>query len=146
MKKCLIIGIGGFIGSHLADLLHKKNFTVFGTVHRNTKNIDHLKDKITIFEYDIRDKTQIEIILDQIKPDYVYYLATQNFISPSWEDPENTFNTNILGTNYLLEAIRKTETDPIIEVISSSAVYGMNFDNEIPIRENKEFRPLVPMP
>jgi len=144
MKKCLIIGIGGFIGSHLADFLHKQNFTIFGTVHQNTKNIDHLKDRITIFECDIRNKTQIEIIINQIKPDYVYYLATQNFISPSWEDQENTFNTNILGTNYLLEAIRKTGTDPIIEVISSSAVYGMNFDNEIPIKENKEFRPLSP--
>jgi GDP-4-dehydro-6-deoxy-D-mannose reductase len=144
MKKCLIIGIGGFIGSHLADFLLKENLAIFGTVHRNTKNIEHLKDSITIFNCDIRNKTQIEGILNQIKPDFVYYLATQNFVSPSWEDPETTFNTNILGTNYLLDAIRKTETDPIIEVISSSAIYGINFDNEIPIKENKEFRPLSP--
>jgi GDP-4-dehydro-6-deoxy-D-mannose reductase len=144
MKKCLIIGVGGFIGSHLADFLLKKNFTISGTVHRNTKNIDHLKDAISILECDIRDKSRLEMIIKEIKPDYIFYLATQNFIAPSWEDPENTINTNILGTIHLLEAIRKTGTDPVIEVISSSAVYGMNFTNEIPIKEDKEFRPLSP--
>lgn len=144
MKKCLIIGIGGFIGSHLADHLVKKEFSIVGTVHKNTNNIDHLKDKITVFSCDIRNKTEIEGVINQVKPDIIYYLATQNFVSPSWENPENTFNTNILGTYYLLEAIRKAEIDPVIEVISSSAIYGINFDHEIPIKESKEFRPLSP--
>jgi GDP-4-dehydro-6-deoxy-D-mannose reductase len=144
MKKCLIMGIGGFIGSHLADFLTTKNFTIFGTVHRNTKNIDHLKGDITLFECDIRDQTRIEAIIETVKPDYIFFLATQNFVAPSWEDPVGTFNTNILGTYYTLEAVRKTGIESIIEVISSSAVYGLNYENEIPVKENKEFRPLNP--
>ena len=144
MKKCLIIGSGGFIGSYLTEFLLNKNLDIYGTIYRNTKNIDHLKDSITILECDISDKSKVENIIEKVKPDYIFYLATQNFVAPSWKDPETTLKTNILGTLYLLDAIRKTKLDPIVEVISSSAVYGMNYDNEIPVKENKEFRPLNP--
>jgi GDP-4-dehydro-6-deoxy-D-mannose reductase len=143
-KKCLIVGCGGFIGSHLAEFLLTKNFTIYGTVYRNTSNIEHIKNCITILKYDIRDKIRIESIIETVNPDAIFYLATQNFIAPSWEDPEKTLTTNILGTYYFLDAIQKSGMDPIVEVISSSAVYGMNYDNEIPVKENKEFRPLNP--
>jgi GDP-4-dehydro-6-deoxy-D-mannose reductase len=140
----LIIGSGSFVGSHLSELLIDKKVNVYGTVFRNTKNIDHLKDRMTLIHYDIRKKEKIGEIIDEISPDCIFYLASQNFITPSWEDPESTLKTNILGALYFLEAIRKSGSDPVIEIISSSAVYGLNNKDEIPVKENKEFRPLNP--
>ncbi len=144
MKKYLIIGSGGFIGSYLAEFLIEKKLCVYGTFFKNTNRIEHLKTNITLLEYDIRDKIRIENIIDKVSPDVIFYLASQNFVVPSWENPENTLKTNILGALYFLEAVRKSGTDPLIEVISSSAVYGLNQENEIPVKENKEFRPINP--
>jgi len=144
VKISLIIGSGSFIGSHLSEFLINKNLEVYGTVFQNTKNIDHLKDRISLIKYDIREKDKIGTIIEEISPDYIFYLATQNFVTPSWQDPETTLKTNILGSFYFLDAVRNSGCDPIIEIISSSAVYGMNYKNEIPIKENKEFRPLNP--
>jgi GDP-4-dehydro-6-deoxy-D-mannose reductase len=144
VKTSLIIGCGSFIGSHLSEFLINRKVDIYGTFFRNTKNIDHLKDRITLIKYDIRKKDKIGAIIKEISPDYIFYLATQNFVTPSWEDPETTLKTNILGSLYFLDAVRNSECDPIIEMISSSAVYGMNYENEIPINESKEFRPLNP--
>ena len=144
VKTSLIIGCGSFIGSHLSEFLINRKVDIYGTFFRNTKNIDHLKDRITLIKYDIRKKDKIGAIIKEISPNYIFYLATQNFVTPSWEDPETTLKTNILGSLYFLDAVRNSECDPIIEMISSSAVYGMNYENEIPINESKEFRPLNP--
>jgi len=144
VETSLIIGCGSFIGSHLSEFLLDKHVDIYGTFFRNTKNIDHLKDRITLINYDIRKRDKIGAIIEEISPDYIFYLATQNFVTPSWEDPETTLKTNILGSFYFLDAVRNSECDPIIEMISSSAVYGMNYENEIPINESKEFRPLNP--
>jgi GDP-4-dehydro-6-deoxy-D-mannose reductase len=143
-KSSLIIGSASFIGSHLSELLINRDMEVYGTIFRNTNNIDHLKDRMSLIKYDIREKNGIGSIINEISPDYIFFLATQNFITPSWEDPESTLKTNILGSYYFLDSVRKSECNPVIEIISSSAVYGMNFQNEIPIKENKEFRPLNP--
>ena len=56
MKKCLITGVEGFIGSHLADFLVQKGLPVYGMVYGDTRNIEHLKDKIAIFECDIKKR------------------------------------------------------------------------------------------
>jgi len=62
----------------------------------------------------------------------------------SFEDPANTFQTNVIGTLNLLEAIRKTNTDPIVQVCSSSEIYGQVNENDIPIKENTPFYPVNP--
>ena len=142
--KALITGADGFIGSHLADLLVNKNMEIYGIIHSNRKNIEHLKNRITVIECDITDKERVEETINNIKPDYVFHLAAQSFVIPSWQDPEGTVNVNILGTLYLLDAIRKARINPIIEVACSSAEYGLTYEDEIPINEKKEFRPSSP--
>ena len=144
MAKCLITGCGGFLGSHLVDFLCDRGFDVYGLVYSDARNIEHLKDRITILECDIRDKHRVEDVVLKVKPGYVFHFAAQSLVVPSWQDPEKTFNTNILGTFYLLDAIRGANIDPIIEVACSSAEYGLNYEHEIPVTETKEFRPLSP--
>jgi GDP-4-dehydro-6-deoxy-D-mannose reductase len=142
--KALITGAGGFIGSHMADLLVEKGLDVSGTVNDGTRNVDHLKGKIKIINCDISDKAAVEKLINEIKPDYVFHMAAQSFVIPSWQDPERTFKTNILGTLYLLDALWKVMQNAVIAVACSSAEYGINYPDEIPIKESKVFRPSSP--
>ncbi|MCX6815394.1 MAG: GDP-mannose 4,6-dehydratase [Candidatus Aenigmarchaeota archaeon] len=146
MKKALITGADGFIGSHLADILLSKGLEVICLVHKKglIKNIAHIKNKVKIIDCDVTNKKRIEDIIKNTKPDYIFHLAAQSFVMPSWKDPELTFKTNIFGTFYLLEAVRKAGIAPIIVVACSSAEYGLNYEHEIPIKETKEFRPSSP--
>jgi len=142
--KCLITGCNGFVGSYLADFLIKRGVIVYGTVHRSRERIAHLGDKITTFECEILDKEKVESIVSQVKPDLVFHLVAQSRVVPSWKDPEATFKVNILGTLYLLEAVRKVVTDPVVVVVCSAAEYGYCEGDGLPIKEDNEFRPSDP--
>lgn len=144
MKKAIVTGCGGFIGSHMADLLVAKNLDVCGLVYEDTKNVEHLKGKIKIIKCDLSDRASVEKTIFDVKPDYIFHFGAQSFVIPSWKDPESTFKTNILGTLYILDAVKKAGIDPIIAVACSSAEYGYTYENEIPINENKVFRPSSP--
>lgn len=65
-------------------------------------------------------------------------------VMKSFEDPASTFQTNITGTLNLLEAIRRTNINPIVQICSSSEVYGRINEDEIPIKENVSFFPVNP--
>ena len=143
-NKVLITGCASFIGSYLAEFLMEMGFTVYGTIHQDSRNIDHLKEKLTTFKCDILDKNKIESIVAEVNPDFVFHLAAQSLILPSWQDPEKTLKVNTLGTLYLLESIRKAAIDPVIEVVGSSAEYGFCDAAESPIKESRELRPSSP--
>jgi GDP-4-dehydro-6-deoxy-D-mannose reductase len=139
--KCLITGSEGFIGSHLADLLVAKGFPVYAMVYSDTLNIDHLRDRITVLECDLRDRGRVESIIRDVQADVVFHLAAQSLVTVSWQDPGETLETNVLGTFHLLEAIRTTGLDPVIVVVGSSSVYGPHVESDMPLGEKGEFRP-----
>lgn len=144
MKNILITGCGGFIGSHLAELMLSKGYNVYGTVFGSTQNIEHVKNDINVLNVDMMDKKQVEAAVEKSKPDIIFHLAAQSFVIPSWEDAEGTFKVNVIGTMYLLDAVRKAGINPIVVFASSSACYGLTHEGEIPIKESKEFRPSSP--
>ncbi len=144
MTRCLITGCGGFIGSYLASLLVDNGYEVYGTVHRNTDKLEHLKDRITILPCDISDASRVDEIVLEVKPDYVFHLAAQSLIMSSWQDPEGTFKTNIMGTVHLLDGIRKAGISPVVQVLCSSAEYGFNSQDGTSIKETEEFKPCSP--
>ena len=109
--------------------------------NRRQQVINHLKDRIDILQCDMKDKERIEEIVSQVKPDIVFHLAAQSFVTVSWEDPEETLKTNVLGSFYLLESLRKIGVDPIIEIVGSSAVYGPQNEDELPLSEETDFKP-----
>jgi GDP-4-dehydro-6-deoxy-D-mannose reductase len=143
-NKVLITGCASFIGSYLAEFLLEIGFTVYGTIHQDSTNIGHLKEKLTIFKCDILDKHKVESIVAEVNPDFIFHLAAQSLILPSWQDPEKTLKVNTLGTLYLLESIRKAAIDPVIEVVGSSAEYGFCDAAESPIKESGGLRPSSP--
>ena len=140
MVRCLITGCEGFVGSHLADLLVEKKHKTYGMVYADTKNIDHLKDRITILNCDMNNSGKVDEVLRESEPEYIFHLAAQSFVTTSWEDPNLTLRTNILGTLNLLEGIRKMKLDPLIEIVGSSSVYGPRSEDELPLKEETDFR------
>ena len=141
VNNCLVTGCEGFVGSHLADLLVAKGLKVCGMVYGDTVNIEHLRGQIEILGTDLRAKQRVEAIISQTRPDIVFHLAAQSFVSVSWEDPEETLTTNVLGSFYLLEALRRASLAPTVIVVGSSSVHGPCADTEMPLEEDREFRP-----
>ena len=144
MGNVLITGCGGFIGSYLAELMLEKGHKVYGSVFASTENIEHISDKITILRTDMTDKEQIDAAIKQSVPDIIFHLAAQSFVLPSWKDIEGTLDINVLATIHLFEAVRKAGINPVIVFASSSAGYGLTREDEVPIKEDKEFRPSSP--
>jgi len=139
--RILITGTEGFIGSHLADMLVEKGLPIYAMVYGDTRNIRHLEDKITILECDLKDRLSVERIIGEVGPEVVFHLAAQSFVTVSWENPEETLKTNVLGTFYLLDSIKKAGIDPVVEIVGSSSVYGPCAEDEMPLAEGRGFRP-----
>lgn len=145
--RVLITGAGGFVGSHIADHFagRCKKKDVVATHHKKGfRNIEHLEDKITIKKLDVNNKKLVNDTIKDLKPDYIYHMAAQSYVMPSWQDPEGTIIINMIGTLNILDAVRALGLNSTVVLACSSAEYGMNYPNEIPLKETKEFRPSSP--
>ncbi len=151
MTKNLITGVGGFVASHLVDLLLEKGEEVHGTYRWNEDltKIAHSRDRIKMVPADLNDLGSLLKAVDENRPDYIFHLAAQSYVSDSFIYPVETLRTNGEGTYNLLEAVRLTrqkdkEYDPIVHVCSSSEVYGLVAKDDIPIKETTRFNPSNP--
>lgn len=140
----LITGCGGFIGSHLAELMLNQGWTVCGTIHHSTRNITYLQGRVKLIDTDIEDPAHVRTLVFDAKPDVVFHLAGRSNIGNSWQDPVQTFQTNIFGTLNLLSAIRSSKLDPVVVVVGSSAEYGYPRNASKPIAEETPFQPGSP--
>ena len=111
MKKIIVTGGLGFIGSNLIELLISKNFHVINidkvTYSSNFYNVKEYKKskKYMFLKCNIIDK-KIKKILFKHKPVAIFNLAAETHVDRSIDGPKNFINTNILGTFNLLEALR----------------------------------------
>ena len=161
MKKVLITGVTGMVGSHLCDfLLDNTDWNIYGVCRWRSPldNVSHLLEKVNkkdrlFFEYaDLNDQTSLITIIQNIKPDYVFHLAAQSYPQTSFTAPIDTLNTNILGTCRLLESIRLVKQNdkiynPVIHVCASSEVFGKIPAEKKPetgIHEECPFHPASP--
>ncbi len=139
----LITGFAGFIGSHLTEkLLATKNFVVgvdnfdpFYDRSIKEKNISNFVNNKNLFFYesDINDKESLKKIFNENKIDIVIHLAAKAGVRPSIADPIGYYNTNVLGTLNILEAMKESGCKKMI-FASSSSVYGNN--KKIPFSED----------
>jgi GDP-4-dehydro-6-deoxy-D-mannose reductase len=145
--KVLITGITGFAGSHLADYaLARGSVQVFGTARWRSpsQNIEHVLDKITVIDADLRDASSVDSLVADIRPDWIFHLAAQSYVVSSWKVPSETITTNIVGTVNVFEAVRRAKYSPRMLVACSSEEYGFVKPEEIPITEDNALRPLSP--
>lgn len=146
--KVLITGITGMVGSHLADYIldNHPDVEVHGLVRWRSprENIQHILDRVNLHLGDLRDPNSLIEVLREVKPDRIFHLAAQSFVTASFSAPADTIATNVIGTTNLLDAVRITGLDPRIHVCSSSEVYGQVTQKDIPIKESLGFRPASP--
>jgi len=146
--RILITGITGMVGSHLAEyvLAHHPEVEVHGMVRWRSPrdNIRAIQDRVRLHEAELRDLSSLVRVLDTVKPERIFHLAAQSYVSASYTAPADTLHTNVIGTTNLLDAIRLTKIDPRVHICSSSEVYGQVREDEVPIRESNEFRPASP--
>jgi GDPmannose 4,6-dehydratase len=146
MKTALITGITGQDGSYLAELLLSKGYAVYGLVRRKSKldfnNAEHLKDRVTFLFGDMTDLASLLRALEISKPDEVYNLAAQSFVTTSWETPLSTADINAIGVTNLLEAIRLVRPATRFYQASTSEMFGKV--QAVPQNESTPFYPRSP--
>jgi len=112
MKTAFITGITGQDGSYLAEFLLNKGYEVHGLVRRlstpNLRNVEHIKNKITIHVGDMTDSSSLNKIARNVNPDEVYNLAAQSYVHASWSSPVATVDITGVGTLRMLEAFKDT--------------------------------------
>ncbi len=153
MKKALITGISGQDGSYLAELLLEKGYEVHGMIRRasyfNRQRIDplHRKSKadgVPFFLHygDMTDSSNLNRLLERVRPEEIYNLAAQSHVRVSFEVPEYTADVDASGTLRLLDAIRETELPCRFYQASTSELYGKV--REVPQTETTPFYPRSP--
>lgn len=150
IKRVLITGITGSGGSYLAEYIVRNHPGV--AVHglsrwHSTTSADNLRDireKVTVHECDLADLSSIIEALRKAAPDAIFHLAAHANVRASFVTPTSVLSNNILGTSNLFEAVRLLKLDPVIQLCSTSEVYGQVEPKYVPIREDAPFRPASP--
>jgi len=151
--KAFITGITGMVGSHLAEfLIEETDWEIHGLIRWRSPldNIENLisninkKERVFLHYGDLRDSQSIDLVVDNIKPDYTFHLAAQSYPKTSFDAPLDTYATNISGTSTLLEALKKYSRNSIIHVCASSEVFGRVPKEKLPINEECSFHPASP--
>ena len=146
----MITGACGMVGSHLAPLLARQGHSVTGTFYRPTTELPANPEGFSLLEMDIRYPQNVARMLARFRPKTIYHLAAQSYPTVSWERPQETMDTNVLGTVNLYEAIRTLRAmdpgyDPMVVAACSSAQYGASLlDATGPVTEDAAFLPLHP--
>lgn len=147
MKKAFITGITGQDGSYLAEFLLEKGYKVYGFVRRvaleDKRNrlgrILHILDKIEVIPGSLESFPSVYKAVSMVKPDEIYHLAAQSFVSYSFEDEFSTLQSNISGTHYLLSAAKDNVPNARIYFAASSEMFGEA--KEVPQNEDTPFNP-----
>ena len=147
-SNVLITGITGSGGSYLAEYILENHpgVEVFG-LHRwhsagTLINIHHIQDKLKILECDLCDLSSVIRALKIAKPEKIFHLASYANVRKCFDTPLAVINNNITGTANLLEGIRLECPETLIQMCSTSEVYGNALT--FPMAEDHPLKPVNP--
>ena len=149
-KTVLITGIGGSGGSYLAESIVERHPRVavhgLSRWHSTTtqSNLSEIAGRVTVHESDLNDFGSVLAVLQEVRPDAIFHLASHANVRASFTTPNAVLANNILGTGNLLEAVRLSGLQPWIQLCSTSEVYGQVDPKDVPIREDAPLRPASP--
>ncbi len=125
--KALVTGATGFVG------------------HWLTAYLEEAGDEVVMLpsSLDIRDRDSLLSSLEDVQVDICYHLAALTHVGQSWEMPHLYYETNVVGTGNLCEALDRMEHPPTLILVSSSEVYGRPLDSK-PLCEGEPARPVSP--
>ncbi len=118
--RVLITGATGFAGRHLAEALPASKYTVFGMCYPQPP-----RDSEKHLAYlDLRSERDVYDAVRSVQPEWVFHLAAVSNVGQSWSRRKEVMETNVMGTFYLLEAVKKYAPGARVLFVSSSDVYG----------------------
>ncbi len=150
IKRVLITGITGSGGSYLAEYIanNHPSVEIFGISRWHSTstndNISSINNKVKLIECDLTDFSAVFSALKEANVDAIFHIASYANVRASFINPLAVLNNNIIGTANLFEAIRLLGISPIIQLCSTSEVYGQVFENEVPIKETQPIRASSP--
>lgn len=148
LARVLITGITGSGGSYMAEHAVGLGAEVHGIARWHStsthKNLEAVADKATVHECDLNDLSSVVNTLKAVKPDAIFHLASHANVRASFTTPLAVLQNNIMGTANLLEGIRLAGLDPVVQLCSTSEVYGQVLPHEVPIKEDNQMRPSSP--
>ena len=137
-------GATGFIGSHLVGFLLAKGWNVVGTYgvpdYKQTAQMLNAR----FVQCDLRDRQRVKKLFEGPGFSHVFHLGAQSLPGLSWKDPVSTFESNLMGSLHLFEALRKVKSPPVIVSACSSAEYGHVPLAATPVTEEHPLAPLNP--
>lgn len=139
MKKAVVVGGAGFIGSHVTDALIEEGYEVAVIDDLSAGKKEHVNEKAALHVLDMRDQAAIEPIFKDV--DVVFHLAAKPRVQYSIEHPDETNNINIGGTVSVLMSAQKNNVRRVVYSASSSA-YGNQ--ETLPLTEDMKPDPLSP--
>jgi len=171
MDNILITGSNGFLGSHLIDFLIDKKFYIYGLDRPSSsfRNLNHymngiefypknkkeeflgnrikiesIRENLIFLECDIKNASLIDKIILKLAPRYIFHFGAQPYIVPSWEDPVNTIETNVIGTINIFESIKRHKTNSRVVLACTAAEFGTTASIGRPLKETDALRALHP--
>ncbi len=171
MDNILITGSNGFLGSHLIDFLIDKDFIIYGLdlPSSSFRNLSHYMDGIESYpknkkqkflgkrikiecnrenliflECDVKNQLLLEKIIEEIKPKLLFHFGAQPYIIPSWEDPVNTIETNVIGTINVFEPIKKYNLKTRVILACSATEFGTTTNIGRPLKESDPLMAIHP--
>ena len=128
-KRVLVTGHTGFKGSWLSIWLHEMGAEVVGVAldpysERDNYVLSGIGQKIEAdLRADIRDEERLNEIFREYQPEIVFHLAAQPLVRLSYEIPVETYETNVMGTIHVMEAIRHTDSVRVGVMITTDKCY-----------------------
>ena len=127
-KKVLITGHSGFKGSWLSIWLSHLGAKIFGvsdSVVSNPSNylVCSIPDFVNDFKIDIRDGDKVKSLMKEIQPDFIFHLAAKALVKQSYNNPIDTFTSNVIGTVNILDSLKDIDKKITIVMITSDKVY-----------------------
>jgi GDP-mannose 4,6-dehydratase len=149
VRRVLITGIKGSGGSYLAEYIvaNHSDVEVHGISRWHSTTTDYLsaiRDRVTVHEADLMDFSSLLAMLRDTQPDAIFHLAAHANVRASFITPNTVLSNNILGTSNLFEAVKLARLNPIIQLCSTSEVYGQVDSKAVPITEDAPLRPASP--
>jgi GDP-4-dehydro-6-deoxy-D-mannose reductase len=143
-KTALVTGATGFIGTHLVRHLLAKGWSVVGTYATPGVDAPDGGPNLQLLQCDLRDSVRVKQLFGKSAFSHVFHLGAQSLPALSWRDPVSTFESNIMGSLHLFEAIREIKRPPVVVSACSGAEYGDVPRSAIPVTESHPLSPLHP--
>jgi GDP-4-dehydro-6-deoxy-D-mannose reductase len=136
--RTLVTGAGGFVGGHLIRNLSAAGHDVVAASHRPFQTESGVQAEV----FDILDDAAVKKIAEEHEPEGVVHLAAQASVPRSWENPEETYRTNIIGASNLLDSLKERPQTRVLLVGSAQEYGSVNLGR--PLLETDPPRPESP--